>query len=1292
MAGSKNGCWEERTMPTRHPSSIILTMNSAAYLTTLHRLLNEYFSLEEIHTLCFNLHIDYESVPGKEKQSRIRELLLGLGRCNRLSDLIPLLQQERPLVDWPLVPDNFQLPEALAEETAVPTNPYHVYGDIVQGDKIDGDKITIGDVSDGSVVAAGAGAVAVGSRGVYVPGNVYGNINTGDTFYSDIQKSLATYIKNKRDEWKKEETTAWHIRLSGQICPYSLKEEIKQKNVAVWTSTSNVEQAVAEFNGCCVILGEPGSGKSTLLRKMAYEAALRYKDNSTEYLPVFLDLHRWPAETEFAVYLAEHLYQETQYRKPLPYGEMTLFLDGLNEMTGDLEEKVKEINEFLNRLNVDPASKDGLRVIASCRNRAYTEKISLELPRIIINPLAEEQVRDYLRKREGEDLAPYLFDETDSDSQLATLVERPFFLDMLVGLYQDKAFDLDALIHLNRGLIIRRYVEYFWQRERNSRIRPYATYVPELEVIQQVLEQLALDMQTKNDGAAISAQIALQTFLEKLGTLPKSPRLKKIFKSKAETQREAEFLLRVSEASSILKISSDGTFVEFQHDLFREYFAACYLHRSWRQNRLARRSNKYLYQYLGQTILSHDEMSRKQQPWDEVWFTFANLCHRDDLDTFIQEASDEEPFFAAEIASRTRPGEKCLKSLTNKLVEYATYPNRCNDRWINCQKIAVYALKNFSHTDAIIQLLVGLMDDRKFKSVSWPLLWQIGEEIGIPSLLGHMNAYSQDGTIWGLFVHGDPSGESLFNYEFFKLGWLFDSEMYDAHLRDWVRTYHVKEAYVADIQAVITLIEKATPVASTILPYISDRALLDACLRILPTTQAVEKILSIILVHRTLTSEDILHLLQHEHAEIPEATALYILNSQNRYHSRTPVRRELFNQPDIAFCLVKLWYTASGVGQEWVSQDSKRKYYRQLLKILEPASVLPALSEFVQQTDLSTEETQEIFNLLEEHGSKKAARALGKLQVPEADSPGDISVDLAEISSLSDQLVAPPLELDDQRAVEEVRKTIDIDEFFSSLFDSFVRSHDSFHWLLSNVHEEIWTIAQETPPEDLIRAWMDIPSPALQEFIADRYLTDIPKTVPFVVKYAVSSPKREIRFYALRILESFDVGQAINGIHSLCSDQNTDIRQLAVGMLAQKRDIRAIDSLTELIKDPPQITDGDWDRFLLWDEWNRGVRGWNRFMWWIQPLQEGFLLNYAGDYADDIADLLNDEPFRKAATNLLIKIDNPKTEEVLESLAKSSNPAVSSWGNYGLDKIREKKKQAPYSIPPLSSISGARVD
>lgn len=119
-----------------------MAKDSAQYFSELHQLLNQYFSLEEIRTLCFQLNVDFEGVAGEEKPSRIRELLLSLARGGRLTELISIVERERPLVDWPTLPDDFQLPDSRSiGKMAVPSDQYHVYGDVVHGDKVAGDKI-----------------------------------------------------------------------------------------------------------------------------------------------------------------------------------------------------------------------------------------------------------------------------------------------------------------------------------------------------------------------------------------------------------------------------------------------------------------------------------------------------------------------------------------------------------------------------------------------------------------------------------------------------------------------------------------------------------------------------------------------------------------------------------------------------------------------------------------------------------------------------------------------------------------------------------------------------------------------------------------------------------------------------------------------------------------------------------------------------------------------------------------------------------------------------------------------
>jgi hypothetical protein len=130
-----------------------MTTDSAIYLSNLHKLLDHYFNLEEIRTLCFDLGVDFDNVGGEGKSARIRELLIGLGRQERLSDLLGVVRQQRPRVAWPPVPAGFQMPASLVPGSSAGTVVQNHY----YGDQVGGDKISVGNVS-GTGIAIGRGS------------------------------------------------------------------------------------------------------------------------------------------------------------------------------------------------------------------------------------------------------------------------------------------------------------------------------------------------------------------------------------------------------------------------------------------------------------------------------------------------------------------------------------------------------------------------------------------------------------------------------------------------------------------------------------------------------------------------------------------------------------------------------------------------------------------------------------------------------------------------------------------------------------------------------------------------------------------------------------------------------------------------------------------------------------------------------------------------------------------------------------------------------------------------------
>lgn len=70
-------------------------------LAVLRDKMNKYFSLSELHNICFDMGIDYEDLAASSKMAFTRELIVYTQRRGQLNDLIEELRKARPKVAWP---------------------------------------------------------------------------------------------------------------------------------------------------------------------------------------------------------------------------------------------------------------------------------------------------------------------------------------------------------------------------------------------------------------------------------------------------------------------------------------------------------------------------------------------------------------------------------------------------------------------------------------------------------------------------------------------------------------------------------------------------------------------------------------------------------------------------------------------------------------------------------------------------------------------------------------------------------------------------------------------------------------------------------------------------------------------------------------------------------------------------------------------------------------------------------------------------------------------------------------
>ena len=78
-----------------------MSLENSNYFRKLRKNIGKHFDLGELKNITFDLQIDWDDLSGENKGSKIRSLLLDLEKNNRLLEMLDLLREERPKVDWP---------------------------------------------------------------------------------------------------------------------------------------------------------------------------------------------------------------------------------------------------------------------------------------------------------------------------------------------------------------------------------------------------------------------------------------------------------------------------------------------------------------------------------------------------------------------------------------------------------------------------------------------------------------------------------------------------------------------------------------------------------------------------------------------------------------------------------------------------------------------------------------------------------------------------------------------------------------------------------------------------------------------------------------------------------------------------------------------------------------------------------------------------------------------------------------------------------------------------------------
>ncbi len=94
----------------------------------LRQILSQRLDEEELRTLCFDLDVDYDDLPGRGKTNKARDLLAHLIQRRRLPDLIQTGQKLRPDIQWPqITPTTEPAQHPLPNGSRLPFRRNHIF-------------------------------------------------------------------------------------------------------------------------------------------------------------------------------------------------------------------------------------------------------------------------------------------------------------------------------------------------------------------------------------------------------------------------------------------------------------------------------------------------------------------------------------------------------------------------------------------------------------------------------------------------------------------------------------------------------------------------------------------------------------------------------------------------------------------------------------------------------------------------------------------------------------------------------------------------------------------------------------------------------------------------------------------------------------------------------------------------------------------------------------------------------------------------------------------------------------
>ena len=443
---------------------------------------------------------------------------------------------------------------------------------------------------------------------------------------------------------------------------------------------NGIAEAIEKFP-CFVLIGKPGAGKTVTLQHLALTAGHAKLAGTKRPVPLILNLSNWTDNTSFQDFLRSGWPLPTEITHQLASGDVCLYLDGLNEMGGLGEQKVKLLRKWLNSGDVSQ------NLIVTCRDTDYIGDFDLGLPIVFIEDLDETLIVRFAQNYLGDEAKAFLAQvlptegAQDSPRHIFTLAHNPFLLMALLYLYKKSpASDLPD----NAGLLFQNMVKLLWNRESEKQTLGWVSYDQMLKKY----SRLAFEM-TEEGKTSVTVQYA-QAIVDDSG------------------------LLKAGQSASILEVREGQ--VRFFHQLIQEYFASIELQRIGVQNKL--------------TPPQFYSWGRIPNAWDYVIISLCGVSPHT-----VSEITHSDPYLAAQcIATGVSVSDSVRQVLAKELVKSLDSSDR---RVRKAVSGALKAVKGPLALDALLKLLDD--EDIDVRRIAAEVLGSLRVDVAVPHLINATN-------------------------------------------------------------------------------------------------------------------------------------------------------------------------------------------------------------------------------------------------------------------------------------------------------------------------------------------------------------------------------------------------------------------------------------------------------------------------------------------------------------------------------------------------------------------------